>query len=598
MDVSSINCFKDLDPQQQARLHHASTNMKVKGGDVLIKEGEPSDSMYFVVSGRFSISIATKKRPLAEIGSGQTLGEIGFLSGQPRTATAIAVRDSIVLRLDRTDFDLLCESFPQMLKDVSASLAKKLAAATNAYRGQEHIPPKTIAICPAGGSQLNNQFGELLRQALSSLGQCVVLTEAKVKQSLGQMKLDDEAVIRWLDQQEKQDGFVIYISDHYSSEWSALSFRQCDQVLLVADGDCTLPEAKQKNDAERLLHEISPTLEPWLIVYHRTNGQLQGTGNWLERRKISMLHHIAVDQPATVERLVRFISGRALGLVASGGGAYCAAHIGVFRALQEAGFSFDIVGGSSGGAAMVCAWSAGVSFDVLETGIHNMMVSSGALKRYTLPKYSLVDHVYFDECLKKNYGNINIEDCWINYFAVSTNLSNGDLKVHQNGSLWRAIRASASIPGLLPPVITDQGELLVDGGIIDNVPLDTMKSLKYGPNLIVCFEPKHQSHASVNYENLPGRRQLLLQTVGKKPTKSTAEMPKIGSVLTQCMLLNNSSASEASEQDIVIKLSLPKDIKLNDWHRHAEISEMGYQLGRQWLQTQRDNPVLQEFRVQ
>ena len=62
------------------------------------------------------------------------------------------------------------------------------------------------------------------------------------------------------------------------------------------------------------------------------------------------------------------------------------------------------------------------------------------------------------------------------------------------------------------------------------------------------------------------------------------------------MLLNNSSASEATEQDIVMKLSLPKDIKLNDWHRHAEISEMGYRLGREWLQTQNENTVLKSFR--
>ncbi|MGI9319421.1 MAG: patatin-like phospholipase family protein, partial [bacterium] len=206
--------------------------------------------------------------------------------------------------------------------------------------------------------------------------------------------------------------------------------------------------------------------------------------------------------------------------------------------------------------------------------------------------------VYFDQCLKEHYKTLRIEDCWTNYFAVSTNLSSGELKIHQKGELWRAIRASASIPGLLPPVITEQGELLVDGGIVDNVPLDTIKSLKHGPNLVICFEPRHQNHASINYQSLPGRRQLLLQTLRKKMATAGEEMPKIGSVLTQCMLLNNSSVSEISEQDMVMKLPLPKDIKLNDWHRHEEISEMGYQLGKQWLEKHQESPILQRFRLQ
>lgn len=595
MDVSSISCFRDLDPQKLAILQHASETLRVKGGGVLIEEGAPSDCMYFVVSGRFSISIASKRRPLAEIGSGQTLGEIGFLSGQPRTATVTAVRDSIVLKLNRTDYDLLCQSFPQMLKDVSTSLAKKLAAATNAYRGQEFITPKTIAICPAGETHLDSGPGELLHQALLSLGKCMVLKEAGIRQYFGESALDSEEVIQWLDLQEKQHDLVLYVADHDASEWSALCFRQSDQVLLIADGDSAEPRAKRENKAEQMLHSLFPTLKPWLVVCHKTKGSIHGTGDWLDSREISMFHHIAFDASETVDRLVRFISGRALGLVASGGGAYCAAHTGVFRALQEAGFQFDIVGGSSGGSAMVCALSADVPLGVLEDGIQKMMVDSGALKRYTLPVFSLVDHVYFDQCLKDQYGTLNIEDCWINYFAVSTNLSNGELKVHQSGSLWRAIRASASIPGLLPPVITENGELLVDGGIMDNVPLDTMKSLKHGPNLIVCFEPRHQKNASIAYESLPGRRQLLLQSLRKKSEGSDLEMPKIGSVLTQCMLLNNSSAGEVSEQDIVMRLSLPKDIRLNDWHRHAEISELGYQSARQWLQAHAADPVLRPF---
>ncbi|MGI9316062.1 MAG: cyclic nucleotide-binding and patatin-like phospholipase domain-containing protein, partial [bacterium] len=403
MDVSSINCFRDLDPQQQARLRQSSTQIRVKGGDALISEGEASDSMYFVVSGRFSIGIASKGRPLAEIGSGQTIGEIGFLSGRPRTATATAIRDSIVLRLDRTDYDLLCESFPQMLKDVSASLAKKLAAATNAYRGQEYIIPTTITICPAGNTLIDQNFLKAFKAELSALGSCTVLAEEDIGEKFGHKRFRSEEVIQWLNEQEKQFDLVLYIAEPKDGEWTALCFRQSDQVLLIANGDVSSPEAKQHNDAERLLHGLTHTVEPWLILCHQSRGDIRGTSEWLESREVSMFHHIALNHPSTLKRLVRFISGDALGLVASGGGAYTAAHIGVFKALQEAGMGFDIVGGASGGAAMVCAWSIEASPQTMAVGIEKMMVRSGALKRFTVPVYSLVDHVYFDQCLKEHY---------------------------------------------------------------------------------------------------------------------------------------------------------------------------------------------------
>ena len=84
----------------------------------------------------------------------------------------------------------------------------------------------------------------------------------------------------------------------------------------------------------------------------RRAGPYAGTARWLAPRTIAMHHHVALDNVGDAERLYRFINGTALGLVACGGGAYCAAHVGLYKALVQSGLTFDIMGGTSGGAAM------------------------------------------------------------------------------------------------------------------------------------------------------------------------------------------------------------------------------------------------------
>lgn len=593
MDFSVIPCFAALSEEGRVELLNATVRRSIRSGEVVVIEGEPSTSMFFVVSGRFAIRIRDHADAIAELSVGQTIGEIGFLSGEPRTATAIAVRDSIVLELSAKNFNVLCERFPKMLKEISISLARKLAAATNAYRGQPYAPPGTLALCTAGGSQKNDRFISLLAARLGETGSTVILDQSSVTTAIGGIA-DRERLSQWLHAQESQHCFLLYVGAEPSSEWTRICLRQADQVLLLADGD-DKSVSVEPNPVESIL-SASGVLEQVLVICHRRKHQLVGNRRWCDQRQNLMRHHVALDDVSTIDRLVRFLTGTATGLVASGGGAFTAAHLGVFRAFGEADISFDMVGGASGGVAMGCSLAVGVSPAEMSDGTERMMVRSGALKRYTLPIYSLVDHQYFDQCMRENYGERRLEDLWLNFFAVSTNLSSGQLDVHQRGPLWKVVRASASIPGLLPPMITEEGDLLVDGGILDNVPLATMKTLKTGPNIVLCFEPREQSRTSMRYEELPGRQELIGKLIRRSRSADT-DMPRIGSVLTQCMLLNNTSMTEAGDEDLILSMSLPDDLKLNDWHRHRELTEIGYWQAKAWLDENAGNPLLARFRT-
>lgn len=589
--VSDGVWFSQLDPAHLDQLRRVAEPEIIPAGEVLFHEGGRSDSMYFVESGRFSISIGGQQ--LAAIESEQTVGEIGFLSGNPRTATVTASRDSVVLKLLRPDYELLCRKSPMILQDICSSLATKVVEANKASQGLSYLSPRTIALHPGGKTIIDPGFVAMFVKVLSHYGSCKLMTRQLIQAEIVNGELTSEKAVQWRNEQERVHDYLVYLCDDADLEWSDLAVRHADILLTVCDTSLTLAEQIQPGNAELSTSAAIGEIPHWLIMLHPERSMLSHSARWLSARRVDMHHHLLVNDESYIHRLARFINGTAAGLVASGGGAYSAAHLGCFKAFHEAGLEFDIVGGSSGGAAMITSVAGHIGYQDMVDKTGEMMVTSKALKRYTVPKYGLVDHVYFDHCLMKQYGKDRmIEDFWTNYFAVSTNLSNGEEMVHRRGRIWQAVRASASIPGVLPPFIGENGDLLVDGGVINNVPLSIMKSLKHGPNIILTFQTKHQNKAGIKYDQLPGRRRQLFDLVTRAKNARPLDMPGIGSVLMQSMLLNNDSLNCAEKDDLILTMDLPKDIKLNDWARYREVAEMGYNQANVWLQQHQSHPVI------
>jgi len=172
----------------------------------------------------------------------------------------------------------------------------------------------------------------------------------------------------------------------------------------------------------------------------------------LARYKAGFHYHLRSKRQSDMERLARLVSGRAIGLVFSGGGARGFAHIGVMRAFKAAGIPFDLVGGTSMGS-MIAA--AALEWDEAETMDHlkRAFVITNPLSDYTLPLVAIVRGRKVSRLLREHFGEALIEECWRPFFCTSLNLTAGSAKVHRAGPLWRALRASIAIPGVLPPVI-------------------------------------------------------------------------------------------------------------------------------------------------
>src|SRR5262249_16773738 len=145
---------------------------------------------------------------------------------------------------------------------------------------------------------------------------------------------------------------------------------------------------------------VHPTSRRRLVRIHdRRVSFTTGTGEWLRGRDVAMHHHVSLEDEEDFKRLFRFLTGRAVGYVAGGGGRFGPAHIGIFKAFQERGAAFDILGGTSAGAAVMAGFALLQTPEDLDQVIDDIFVASRGFKRRTIPLYSLLDHIAFDQAL-------------------------------------------------------------------------------------------------------------------------------------------------------------------------------------------------------
>ena len=555
-----------------------------------LRQGEDADALYVVVSGRFAVEVEGHTEPVAEISHGSTIGEIAFFAGGPRTATVRAIRDGVVVRLTRADFDAISAHSPAIWTAVTATLAERLAAATRraaridrgAHTARAQPRPRTITLLGAGGGQIPPIFLTAFVEAAKARPDTLVVSSGTISDVLDGRKGGDFDLTEALNALESRFSTVVFIADRELTPWSEKAVRQADELLIVAaplDGPVGTTVALSPLEAFALsLHRPASRR---LVIVHGRKRIVQGTRHWLALREPSMHHHVALGEAQDVARLWRFLTGEALGFVACGGGAYCAAHIGVYRAFRELGIGFDLIGGTSGGAAMGAAFAQEMDPLAIDAGVHRMFIDGRALGRYTLPRYGLLDHTHFDAHLEKEYGSIRIEDLWKSYFAVSADLSDYEIEVHRSGHLWRALRASAAIPGLLPPYYTDDGRMLVDGSVIANVPIETMHSLKRGPNIVVSFQAAQAQRFAVDYASLPNRGDLIWRTFNPISRHRLPSAPSAATVLVKSLMANRSHFERHLQpEDWLIIPPTPPAMGALDWRRHTELMEAAYHYTR------------------
>ncbi len=440
--------------------------IELPGGEHLFDVGDPADHIYFLRTGRLgAIHRIEGEEPrfLGVIRPGEPAGEMAVIGGTLHSATVVALRDSEVIAIPTDVFFAAVKQKPEVLIEISRLMIHR--ARTTGERAPAG-EPSVFGVVAVNENQLVREFCEQVADAIETLGYSAVVVGHEVL----------AASPDWYANVESNHDFIIYAAEFDDLGWRQLVGRQVDRLFLLGRDTFDPPQRLETYASEPLKNQ---NLVDLVLLHEPYKTRPTGTEAWLNATGVSRVFHLRRGDSGDIARLARVICGASVGLVLSGGGARAYAHIGAVRALREAGVPLDFVGGSSMGAVVAAGVAMRWNDDEMEQRVRAAFVDSSPLDDVALPLIAMTRGEKVRQRLAENFGEVRIEDLWLPFFCISSNLTSGAYQLHRRGSLREALRASISLPGVMPPVTRD-GNVLVDGAVMKNFPADIMRTLHLG----------------------------------------------------------------------------------------------------------------------
>ena len=394
--------------------------------EILFRVGDAATSVVVVTAGEIElvdatgdvISVATK---------GDFLGEIGFLLGQPRTATARAGSDgAVVAEVGAHDVESLLAASPELVLELSRQLSRKLARSAGTVGA-----PTRLAVV-AGDPR------PILQAVAAEHAGRIAVCDGPRTLPPGLQRVTPSKLLAHL----------------------RAGSRSLDDLNLVIV--CA-------REGRSLVADVAAPIAEWALA-------AGPAPRWLASLAPRVLD---TTDAACRDRALRWMTGRAVGLALSSGGSKTCAHIGVMAALTEAGIPVDAISGCSGGAPFAVAAATGVTYDEMEVRAAALGAVLSGGRFDVLPRLAQQKSKRVYELLNAWCGDVRLEATPVPVALVATDLASGGVETFDSGSAVDAVCASMAIPGLLPPWrIGDRW--YTDGAVVDPLPVAALRSLGVG----------------------------------------------------------------------------------------------------------------------
>ncbi|KAJ3275438.1 phosphatidylcholine and lysophosphatidylcholine phospholipase [Terramyces sp. JEL0728] len=602
---------------------------QINAGQVLSKQGDPSQSIYIVLTGRLRSIREVKQGSTStfeiqnEYGHSESVGEMEVLVDAPRASTVHAIRDSEIAIMPKTLFNALAIQHPDIMITIGRMIATRSASDINSKFGNDNENLKTVALLPLSNDVPILEFAEKLNEAITELGSSTALLfQRAITSQLGKhafTRLGRLKLISWLAEQEESHRIVVYVADG-------------------GDGDPSICEVDHK------LLSMKTTARKELVLLHEQRSVTPGTtAFWLKPRKWIQAHHhvqISIAAPTALKikqnpkqmtfgnlgahfknyysqispksstspniysgnrsdfaRIARRLLSKSIGLCLGGGGARGISHVGVIRAFEEVGIPIDMVGGTSMGAFVGGLYARSNDHVSVMGRAKFLCMRMTSLWRQiidlTYPVTALMTGNEFNRGIWKCFLDTQIEDCWLPYFAITANITHSTMGVHQHGYMWRFVRASMSLSGYLPPLCHD-GSMLMDGGYLNNVPADVMKNL--GARYVVAVDVGRPDDTSpTTYGDSLSGWWVLFKRFNPFG-KNYGQIPTVSDIQSRLMYASSVPRLEAIQKlEGCLYITPPvQGYAIMQFGSFAEIEQVGYDYARKMIQAWNDEGILFE----
>lgn len=448
-------------PEESQRRLAAGNRRAIPAGDWLVREGEAADSMFVISAGLAEVVVG--EVAVRELGPGSVVGELGLLTGGTRSASVRARRDCDVIEVSREVWDAAVLTDPSAVGILVKALAGQLAR--TAPRDPLPIPVPSVIGVAAGDARagsLATQVTAVLRDLLARHGRVEVLAVAEATA---------------LERAIRDHDWVLVCSDGSDPQWHDYVLRQCDRLVLVTES-ASAPHG--------LPREIAQRPELVLIGPRPASATFAAWTESLDPWRVTIAGERTL--PADLRHLAARLAGRSVGLLLSGGGARAMTHIGVILELEEAGIEIDRIAGTSLGAIVGVVYASGADAAELAERGYAALVRGRPYGDFRLPVRALTRGGRHLRLLEDHVGDLLIEEMPRGFRCVSVDLVSRELRVHRSGPAAVSVTASSRLPIVFPPMPVGS-QLLIDGGALDNMPIQLLTERDEGPVIAVNAMP-------------------------------------------------------------------------------------------------------------
>lgn len=559
--LKSCKVFSSLDDAILIKLLGKFKKKYLDKNKILFRQGELSNSLFLLVSGRIAAFITTEENEtllINEVLPGSIIGELTALSHEPRSTTAKAVKRSILLQLTSEDFVAICKEFNSVSLEVINTTLSHSRDIIKLMSNKSFIK-KHIAIIPANNHVDLKIFHETILKHKNN--QNIVFLYDGVEDQTNIKELSE--LHHYVDRLDKENTTIVYIINSYHSILSTLCFgyEKVDMIYVVGSGDSD-PDISQETrlKVDNNKYKIKPEL---ILLHANTQSAPKHTAKWLKLIRFNLHHHIRIDLESDWQRLLRFITGNAIGIVFGGGGLRCWAHLGALRALIRLNIPIDAIGGASAGALVAAYYAMKQSYqdpfeDPLDLrDLAKLTRQAISLKNLTWPSASLFNGKHYTHKLQDIFGEVRIEDLWLPCFCISTNLAKNKQIISRGGYLWKIIRSSTALPLVFPPVVV-KGQLYMDGGLLNNLPVDVMKKTLSNRGRVIAVELTRANEDTTYYKFPPILPFFMTMLTKFRLVNKDLKFPHLIDTFLKSLLAG--SAAKQEENGIIADILITPDL--------------------------------------
>ena len=550
--------FRALDAGTLTALVERGQWYSLAGGSELFAQGSASEVLYFIIAGRL---IVVRAGPAGDevvgyIRAGEPVGEMSMLTGEAHSASVYALRDTEIIALPQKVIARLLDEEADLAKALALAVLRRARHPTASF--QQSSPRVFALISTSPSIDIEARAKTICRE----IGRYGVRVKCFVEANASEL-------IEAFDAEENTHDVILLASRIADSVWHRFVLRHADRFFVLARRDARPPRpfplsADEDSPARRFRLVDLVMIEEGLVS--------STVREWADAAQANRIFHWRSD--ADVGRIARVIAGKSIGLVLSGGGARAYAHIGAIRAIREKGLPVDFIGGASMGAIIAGCVAMGWSDAEIDARIRDGFVASNPLGDHMLPVVALARGVRVETRLAQNFGDALIEELEIPFFCNSSELVEGGTRLHRMGLLRRALRASVSLPGILPPVV-DDGALLVDGAVIDNFPTGIMSGVHRGITIGIDVAEEGTISAK-DFVDPPGFFKWVVRHGVRSP-------PPIIALLMRAATARREPMAKVHPADIMIAPKIP-GVELRDWKKYDAAVAAGYEATKEALE--------------